>query len=61
MECSLRLTKKATCHEGRPGIEPILLMGVLVLQFLERLPDHQALEIVNYHLGWKRSLTQLII
>jgi transposase len=41
---------------GRPGIEPVLLMGVLVLQFLERLPDRQALEMVKYHLGWKLAL-----
>ena len=31
-------------------------MGVLVLQFLERLPDRQALEMVKYHLGWKLAL-----
>src|SRR5947207_9459252 len=41
---------------GRPGVEPVLLMGVLVLQFLERLPDRQALEMVKYHLGWKLAL-----
>jgi transposase len=49
--------EKCYCPDnGRPGIEPVLLMGVLVLQFLERLPDRQALEMVKYHLGWKLAL-----
>ena len=49
--------EKCYCTEnGRPGIEPVLLMGVLILQFLERLPDRQALEMVKYHLGWKLAL-----
>jgi transposase len=49
--------EKCYCSDnGRPGIEPVLLMGVLVLQFLERLPDRQALEMVKYHLGWKLAL-----
>lgn len=49
--------EKCYCSEnGRPGIEPVVLVGVLVLQFLERLPDRQALEMVKYHLGWKLAL-----
>lgn len=49
--------EKCYCADnGRPGIEPVLLMGVLVLQFLERLPDRQAVEMVKYHLGWKLAL-----
>jgi len=49
--------EKCYCVDnGRPGIEPVLLMGVLVLQFLERLPDRQAVEMVKYHLGWKLAL-----
>ena len=49
--------EKCYCTDnGRPGIEPVLLMGVLLLQFLERLPDRQALEMVKYHLGWKLAL-----
>ncbi len=43
---------------GRPGIEPVLLLGVSVLQFLERVPDRQAAELVKYHLGWKHALAQ---
>jgi len=49
--------EKCYCPDnGRPGIEPVVLVGVLVLQFLERLPDRQALEMVQYHLGWKLAL-----
>ena len=43
---------------GRPGVEPVLLLGVSVLQFLERVPDRQAAELVKYHLGWKHALAQ---
>jgi hypothetical protein len=49
----------AGCYElenGRPGIEPVVLLGVLIFQFLERVPDRQAAELVKYHLGWKLAL-----
>jgi hypothetical protein len=38
---------------GRPGIEPVLLAGVSLLQYMEKLPDREAVEAVKYHLGWK--------
>jgi hypothetical protein len=41
---------------GRPGVEPIVLLGVLIFQFVERVPDRQAAELVKYHLGWKLAL-----
>jgi len=41
---------------GRPGVEPVVLLGVMILQFLERVPDRQAVELVKYHLGWKLAL-----
>jgi transposase len=43
-------------ENGRPGIEPVVLLGTLILQFLERAPDRQAAELVRYHLGWKLAL-----
>ena len=49
----------AQCYEpenGRPGIEPVVLLGVLIFQFLERVPDRRAAELVKYHLGWKLAL-----
>jgi hypothetical protein len=33
-----------------------VLLGVLIFQFLERVPDRQAAELVKYHLGWKLAL-----
>src|SRR5258708_34233927 len=47
------------CYEvdnGRPGVEPGVLLGVLIFQFLERVADRQAVELVKYHLGWKLAL-----
>jgi transposase len=47
----------AYCRDnGRPGIEPVLLLGVSLLQFMERTPDRQAVEMFKYHLGWKLAL-----
>jgi transposase len=45
------------CEEnGRPGIEPVVMAGVTLLQFMENLPDRQAAEMVRMHLGWKHAL-----
>jgi len=41
---------------GRPAVEPVVLLGVMIFQFLERVPDRQAVELVKYHLGWKLAL-----
>lgn len=41
---------------GRPATEPVVLLGVSVLQFLERVPDRQAMECLTLHLGWKCAL-----
>jgi hypothetical protein len=37
-------------------VEPVVLLGVSIFQFLERVPDLQAVEMVKYHLGWKLAL-----
>ena len=31
----------------------MVLLGVLIFQFLERVPDRRAAGLVKYHLGWK--------
>jgi transposase len=41
---------------GRPGLEPVVLLGVSILQYLDRLPDRQAAEAVSWNLGWKVAL-----
>ena len=45
------------CAEnGRPPIDPVLLGGVTLLQFMEKVADRRASEQVVYHLGWKYAL-----
>ncbi len=41
---------------GRPAIDPVLLAGVTLLQFMERVPDRVAAGHVVFHLGWKYAL-----
>ena len=43
---------------GRPGVEPVLLAGVTLLQFLEGVPDRQAAEMLRYHAGWNFALSR---
>src|SRR5947209_3439212 len=54
--CREQLEECYTRDNGRPGVEPVVLLGVLIFQFLERVPDRQAVEMVKYHLGWKLAL-----
>jgi transposase len=54
--CREPLAECYTADNGRPGVEPVVLLGVLIFQFLERVPDRQAAEMVKYHLGWKLAL-----
>jgi hypothetical protein len=41
---------------GRPAVDPVLLCGVTLLQFMEKVADRAAAEHVVYHLGWKYAL-----
>jgi transposase len=54
--CRQQLMECYDTENGRPGVEPVVLLGVLIFQFLERVPDRQAVELVKYHLGWKLAL-----
>ena len=56
VRCREQLAECYTPENGRPALEPVVLLGVLILQFLERAPDRQAVEMVTYHLGWKLAL-----
>ena len=42
--------------DGRPAIDPMIMAGVTVLQFMEKTPDRKAIEMVRLHLGWKFAL-----
>ena len=49
--------EKCYCEEnGRPSVEPVLVLGVTLLQFVEKVPDREAVERLRYHLGWKYGL-----
>ena len=52
------LEKCYCAEEGRPAIEPVLLLGVSVLQELDGLPDRQAIEMLRYHAGWNFALNR---
>ncbi len=41
---------------GRPAAEPVVMTGLCLLQFLDRVPDRAAMELLTLHLGWKRAL-----
>ena len=43
---------------GRGGINPVLLCFVLILQFLENLPDREAAEMARMRMDWKFALRQ---
>ena len=43
---------------GRVALEPVLLLGVSLLQYLEAIPDRQAVELLRYHAGWNFALNR---
>jgi len=45
---------------GREAIDPVLLAGVTLLQFMEKKADRGAAENVRLHLGWKYALNLAI-
>jgi hypothetical protein len=51
----------AACYcadDGRAAIEPLLLLGVSILQFLDGEPDRAAVEMIKYHAGWNFALNR---
>ena len=57
---SARATLEACyCLEnGRVAIEPVLMLGVSLLQELDGVPDRQAVEMLRYHVGWNFGLNR---
>lgn len=41
---------------GRPPIDPVRMLAVVILQFLERLPDRQAAQAMQYDTRWRLAL-----
>ncbi len=56
--CSLRakLESLYCAGNGRPALDPVMLAGVTLLQFMEKVPDRVAARHGVYHLGWKYAL-----
>jgi hypothetical protein len=51
--------EKCYCVDnGRVAIEPVLMLGVSILQDLDGMPDRQALEMLRYHAGWNFALNR---
>jgi hypothetical protein len=55
-----QLEKCYCADNGRVAIEPVLLLGVSLLQYLEAVPDRQALELLRYHIGWNFALNRQV-
>jgi len=53
-----QLAGSYSAEDGRPAIEPLLLLGVSILQFLDGEPDRAALEMLRYHAGWNFALNR---
>jgi hypothetical protein len=53
-----QLTASYSAEDGRPAIEPLLLLGVSILQFLDGEPDRAAVEMLRYHAGWNFALNR---
>ena len=53
-----QLEKLYCLDNGRPAVEPVLLLGVSLLQYLEGMPDRQAVEQLRYHAGWSFALNR---
>jgi transposase len=53
--------EKCYCADnGRVALEPVLMLGVSILQELDGLPDRQAVEMLRYHAGWNFALNRQI-
>ena len=50
------LCRMYCADNGRTPIEPVILAGVTLLQFMETAPDRRASQHVRLHLGWKHAL-----
>ncbi|MFM8420520.1 MAG: transposase [Verrucomicrobiota bacterium] len=46
---------------GRAAIEPVLLLGVCLLQYIEGVPDRQAVGLLRYHAGQNFALNRQLV
>jgi hypothetical protein len=45
-------------ENGRTALEPVLMLGVSLLQDLDGVPDRVAAEMLHYHAGWNFALNR---
>ena len=53
-----KLEKCYCADNGRVALEPVLMLGVSILQDLDGVPDRQAVEMRRYHAGWNFALNR---
>lgn len=53
-----RLESCYCAENGRVAVEPVLLLGVSILQYLDGQPDRQAVDMLRYHAGWNFALNR---
>ena len=51
-----RLATLYCAANGRPAWDPVRFLGVLVLQYVLRVPDSRAAEAVQFDLRWRLAL-----
>jgi transposase len=51
-----KLVDAYCAQNGRPAVEPVLLLGLSLLQYMEGASDREALESLGYHSGWALAL-----
>lgn len=45
-------------ENGRIALEPVLMLGSSLLQYLDGVPDRLAVELLRYHAGWNFALNR---
>ena len=51
-----KLSEMYCLDNGRPGESPVKLVALMLLQCMERMPDRQAVDAMEYDLRWKYAL-----
>lgn len=50
------LNQMYCADNGRPAENPVRLLGVTILQYMEKLPDRRAVDAMTFDLRWKCAL-----
>lgn len=58
VEARAQLAECYCADNGRVAVEPVLLLGVSLLQYLDGMPDRWAVDMLHYHAGWNFALNR---